>query len=199
MGAEMNPGLMNKKLQLLRADGAEDIIWQPVSIVWAKVVEGKTGLAVPLAARSPAIEITMRETDITEADAVTFNSNHYLVTSVIQDTEHPVYLKVTAVQAPAYTADIYRPVKTKDSMNATIWNVEKIGSSVCSLFERYVTAKDERGHGETSTALIMVTPKSCILKEGDSIDVLGSRWKVTACYQMDQYKNRCQIEKVVDN
>ena len=115
------------------------------------------------------------------------------------DTLHPVYLKVTAVQAPDAKADLYRPVKARDSMNATVWNLEKIGSSVCSLFERYVTAKEERGHGETATSLIMVTPKGCVLKEGDSVEVLGSRWKVTACYPMDPYKNRCQIEKVVDN
>ena len=45
----------------------------------------------------------------------------------------------------------------------------------------------------------MVTPKLCQLKEGDSVEVLSGRWKVTAAYLMDLYKNQYRIKRVRDN
>lgn len=179
--------------------GSADIRWKTERFVWGAVTEGKTGLIAPLAVKSAAIEAEIRETDITEADALMFRGEHYLITSVLRDADHPIYLKVQAAKSPVYVADIYRPVKKVNDLGATEWATELIGSSVCCLAEKYVNTAAGTGHDETESEIIMVTPKLCQLKEGDSVEVLSGRWKVTAAYLMDLYKNQYRLRRVRDN
>lgn len=209
MGAEMNPGSLNKKIAVKKpmhdlydiVTGEENlsVYWQECPSIWAEVTEGKTGTLVPMAVKSPAIEMIIRKTEINEAYVVVLDDEIYWITSVMQGSDHPIYLKVTAVKIDHNIASIYRPLKVKTEIGATGWDVLEIGSTVCALCERYVTAKSATGHDETTTTLIMVTPKDCSLNEGDSVEVLGSRWKVTTAYLMNAYKNRYLIEKIKDN
>lgn len=195
----MNPGNLNRLIDVLGATGSTDIKWERKRTVHGAVVEGKTGMIAPLAVKAPAIEAIIRETEIDEANALIFNGAHYLVTSALRDAEHPIYMKVLAVRSPVYIADIYRPVKSINNLGATVWMPAQIGSTVCCLAEKYVTQASATGHDETRSELIMVTPKLCDLTEGDSIELSSSEWKVTACYKMDRYKNQYRIERVKDN
>lgn len=195
----MNPGSLNRRLTLLRAAGERAVVWGTLRQVWASVAEGKSGLIAPNAVKTPAIEAVIRETDVTEADALLFAGEHYLITEVLKTADHPVYLKVTAAKSPVYTARLFRPEKRVDGYGATVWEPAGIGSSVCCLSERYVKAQDAKGRDETDTGLLMVTPKLCSLREGDSVEVLSARWKVAMAYTMDWCKNRYQIERVKDN
>lgn len=195
----MNPGELNRKINILRAAGDKDIRWGTVRAVWSAVTEGKTGLIAPLAVKTAAIEAVIRETEITEGDALVFRGEHYLITSILQDTEHPIYLRVQAAKSPVYIAEIYRPVKKLSDLGATVWEPELIGSSVCCLAEKYVNNVTGTGHDETATELIMATPKLCELEEGDSVEVLSERWKVMAAYLMDLYKNQYKLRRVRDN
>ena len=195
----MNPGKLNRRLTLLRAAGEREVVWGEVRKVWAAVTEGKTGLIAPNAVKTPAIEAVIRGLDVTEADALTLAGEHYLITGVLKTADHPVYLKVTAVQSPVYTARLFRSEKRVNGYGATVWEPAETGTTVCCLSERYIKSQDARGRDETDTGLLMVTPKLCTLGEGDSVEVLSARWKVTMAYTMDRYKNRYQIERVKDN
>ena len=86
----MNPGNLNRRLTLLRAAGERDVVWGEARKVWAAVTKGKTGLIAPNAVKTPAIEAVIRGSDVTEADALTFAGEHYLITGVLKTADHPV-------------------------------------------------------------------------------------------------------------
>ena len=196
----MNPGEMNKRITVKEAvTSSEGVIWADAGRPWAKVTEGKEGLIAAYAVKSEAIEITARETDITPANAVLFRDENYLVTSVLREGEHPVYLKIKAAKGKVHTLHVFRPVKGKNDFGATVWETEEIMQTVGCIAEKYVNHSSETGHDETETELILVTPKLTVLQEGDSIEEDGDSFKVVAAYLTDEYKNQYRLRRAKDN
>ena len=194
----IDAGSLSDRLELLELRETEPGVWSWAQArrLWGRVEQGeKSNLFSSVGVGARDVEIKVRRQSITLHNALRWQGRHVFLTSAVPYgtmhlSVHGALVTPVMCVAEGYTTTVgagNRPVK-QPRPKQTFPGV---------LTEKYVRYEQEDTYAKARRALLLVTPKAVLLREGDLVTVTEGAAKavyaVQALHILDEYKNEYEI------
>ena len=194
----IDAGSLDQRLELLELKETAENTWEWVSAgrLWAAVtLDGGRNLFSTVGIGARNAKLVLRRRPLTLHQALRWKGQHLYLTSVTERDRTHLDAQAALVTVAACSAQRYatgmgqgnRPVK-QELPPQTFPSV---------LTEKYVRYEQEDTYAKARRCLVLVTPKTVTLKEGDLVTVkegpAAAVYNVQACHVLDEFKNEYEI------
>lgn len=195
----MNPGELNKRVQILTLKTEADIMcWEVFKNIWAKVeITGKTNYFSKVGMGVLSVKFTMRRQSLSLYDALCFYGRHYFITGITPISN--LYMEVETAKIEPVPCVQFSNETILDQLNRPVDEQKPVLTFPGMLVEKYLRSNTETGHDEGEVTLVLVTPKQVQVDAGKLIEVQGKPYKVAVCHMLDEYKNEYEIIRTEDH
>ena len=195
----MNIGKLRDRGWLMRLTGEEELRFEAVRSLWMEAAEtGRKNLFSQAGIGADGAEFTIRSCDLTLHDAILWNGRHYFLTNIERAGIHPVYFRVSAARVPCETVTVFRAATSRDDLSRAKRTEREIGSFPGCITEKYLGEEVGKSHLELEKRRVAVAPKAAVYRPGDVFEILGERWRVVLCHDLEAWKNEYEIERTED-
>ena len=198
----MNPGKLRERGQILTLVSEENAYrWEASGGIWCEVKEtGKKNLFSKVGIGTVGAEITVRENShLTCHNALLVRGQHFFLTDIAREGIAPRYYKIQAAFVSPETAIVTRTKVTIEANGIPINGEITVAECPVCLTEKYIRSADEKAQVENTCRLVAVAPKVLECLPGDIMEILGRKYRVEVCHNMEPYKNEYEIERVTDD
>ena len=171
MSKSMNAGKLRAFCEVLQYSEND---WKPMYTAYSAYKRQQRVIYSRHAAAAPGAQFLMRETGIDRHMAIRYDGKLHLVTE-IEPVERG-FITVTAAEVYPVRLMGFRKEITQGTLNRPITTDERITPFWGVIAEKYVRAEQEAPQSEITTALILTTPKSVVLKPGDRLTSKGTEY-----------------------
>ena len=194
----IDAGSLDQRLELLELKETAENTWEWVSAgrLWAAVtLDGDRNLFSTVGIGARNAKLVLRRRPLTLHQALRWKGQHLYLTSVTERDRTHLAAQAALVTVVTCSAQRYatgmgqgnRPVK-QELPSQTFPGV---------LTEKYVRYEQEDTYAKSRRCLVLVTPKTVTLKEGDLVTVKEGPaavvYNVQACHVLDEFKNEYEI------
>ncbi|WP_050698669.1 hypothetical protein [Anaeromassilibacillus senegalensis] len=196
----MNAGELNERIGLkhLQNSGAY-FWWDSTEDTWAKAeIQQGSNLFSKVGIGVAGVKFTVRRRPISLNNAIDWNGKHCFLTSIKEINR--MYCEIQAAMIEPVKCIASRRPKTKDQYNRPQWQEEpiRIAEFPACLTEKYMGYQKDTPESQTTTTLVIVTPKKIELLSGDLVNIGSETYVVQIAHCLDQYKNEYEIVNTKD-
>ena len=192
-------GKLDQPLEVLELQETSTGVWEWVAVrrAWAQVEQtNKTNLFSKVGVGARDAAIVLRTQPLTLHNALRWRGQHLFLADITKRDRNHLYagaalVSVVRCVGQGYTTTVgagNRPVKA-EKPSITFPGV---------LTEKYTRYETEDSYAKSRRLLVLVTPKTIVLQEGDLVTVqdgpAAAVYNIRACHILDEYKNEYEME-----